>query len=407
VTQDLQKISRLNYPGIKYWLFCWFPFALLAGNVEISFGASSLTLPLTVPLLVTIIFIDFVLLRFRTSKRLLLFIILYLAFLILGLIAGIGDQSTSIERNLASLLPYICGLLVLLAFKDVDLPCMIPKVMVLSGAILSIIVIFRSIWVLVPVFSGGWEAAVNYKAALVLPLGPSNFLAVYLMFFSIFAWSENKAVWIIILAGVALTLSRFGIAFTLLAALFSSARKLPISFYCAGLFVANCVFLLFVFFGGEIFQYLISDGILPPSIVARLDLWFAGVNLITLNPLFPSGPGGFTSYLELISWPRAEWGVHNWVLSIWIEFGFFGLLLYVCIMGLLLILPSSMDSPDHRRVKLAVILLFLYAGVENVVEVSSFQLLFAFMIVLLFSKKKFGCHGNVLVQSSSGKVLNE
>ena len=389
MTQGLPEASRFDYSRIKNWLFCWFPFALLMGNFELWVGASSLTVPLVVPLLVTVLVIDIAALRFRWSVRLIPFILFYIIFLTLGFLAGLTDYSTSIQRNLASLLPCISGLFVLLAFKDVDLPSQVSKVMVFAGALLALMVIARSLWVLVPVISEGREAVMESKGALLLPLGPSNFLAVFLMFFSMFAWRENKLVWLLLLVGVVFTLSRFGIAFTLVAALsITISRRIPISFFQLGFLLVSAAFVLSLFGGGGVLQHLASESILPASIAARLDLWFAGASIVTLNPLFPSSPGGFTSYLEHISWPRFEWGVHNFVLSIWIEFGLIGLLLFLCIIIFVLRSRSSMEARDEKLVKLAVIFLFLYASVENVVEVTSFQLLFAYLVCLLNSKRR-------------------
>lgn len=382
-------VTRFDYSDVKNWLFRWFPVLLLAGNFKIWIGASSITLPVPVLLLAMIVVTDLVAFRTRWSAKVITFVLSYVVLIAIGLLLGRLDHAARIGRSLASLLPYFSGLLVLIAFKDATLPQNPAKEMVFAGVVLSLLVAACFAFVFVPTMLNGGQSIMDHKVELVLPLGPSNFLAVMLMFFSIYAWRDNKIAWMVVLLAAALTLSRFGVAFTLLAAVATACtRRIPILVLGVTVFSLSVVVVLALALNGSGMFAPVVNGVLPISIEARAELWALAANLIVVNPLSPASPGGFTSYLEWLSWPRAEWGTHNFVLSLWIEFGLLGLLLYLAILVLVLTTKTSMESRDERTVKLSVIFVYLYATVENVVEVASFQLLFAYLISLAIAQRR-------------------
>lgn len=381
-------LAGFNYAALKNWVFLVFPLLVVLGNVELWLGASSLTLPMALVVLLPIGLVE--VLRARQghcAAQLLPFLFMYLLLIGLGVLAAWADPMTSWRRNLVSLLPWVTAGLTLFCFKDVRLPADVSRVMRCAGACLALLVILKFAWVFLPIWWQVGRAAVfEQKGLMGLPLGQSNFLAVFLMFFSVFAWRSHKALWLLMLFAVTLTLSRFGLAFTLLAAacvVLLGYVRLSILVLLLGL--AGALLIVPVL----LFPVQLSSlfGFLPKSLEARFDLWTAAMAQIVAAPFWGGGPGGFTTYLELIGWPRLEWGAHNFVLAQWIEFGCLGLLVYLLILLRFLLVPSAMSTADERLVKLGGVLLLFYGLFENVVGQMAFELLFAYLLCLLSARR--------------------
>ncbi|QEY62227.1 O-antigen ligase family protein [Metapseudomonas lalkuanensis] len=366
-------------------LFLFFPYFLVLGNLKIWLGASSVTLPLALFVVLPVLVVE---VFRRSDTRSTLFLLVYGFLLFLGLVSSAYNPQTSWGRHVASLIPVGVGGVVLLCFKGVSYS---PKLSVSirnAGILLGGLVWCKFLYGILQVFlkGGGFY---ELKSHMSLPLGDSNFLAVYLVFFLAFT-VEKSRLWssLFIFSSVLLTMSRFGAVFSVLTFLFAygivrftvTALVLPLAVICFS------VFLLFIF-NMEGALALLKDGFFP-SLLARVELWDQGRNIVQSSPVLGDGPGGFTTYLEVVQWPRSEWGNHSWILSIWIEYGFTGLLLYLFLISLFFLQTPVENRLIGKRIKLGVAMTLIYGLFENVTGVSSYEALFAFSICVLLSLRR-------------------
>lgn len=376
---------RKSYVSLKNGVFLIFPLLVVLGNVELWLISSSLTVPWALVVILPIALIEMLTARKGyCATELLPFLFLYLLLFALGMLAALFGSATSVMRNLVSLLPLCIAWLTLFSFKDVNLPTDVPKLMRIAGGLLVLMVLLKSAWLLLPAWwNAGLGAVFAQKGDMGLALGKSNFLAVFLMFFSVFAWRAHKLLWLFMLLATCLTLSRFGVAFVLLAA---------VCVWLLDYFRLSVVLALLALAGGAVilpvwlFFAQIPESVhnfLPESLAARFELWSVALELLDVHPFWGAGPGGFTTNLELIAWPRYEWGTHNFILSQWIEFGILGLLVYGLIILHFLLLRSSLPVADEALFKLGGVLLLFYGLFENVVGLVAFEIMFAYLICLL------------------------
>lgn len=376
------------YSTLKNWVFLAFPLLVVLGNVELWLGGSSLTVPWVLILLLPIALVELATLpKGRCDAELLPVLFLYLLLFALGVLTALFSSVTSFARNAASLLPLLIALLALFCFKDVRLPDNIPRLMRVTGGILALMIIYKAAWLFVPAWwNSGVSGVFEQKGDMGLSLGKSNFLAVFMMFFSIFAWRSHKTLWLLMFLATCLTLSRFGVAFILLAAacvwLLNYCR---LSMVVAVLGFSSILLILPVWLFPVQMSEIFRNSFLPSSLAARFDLWAAALDLIGHNP-FWGGAGGFTTYLEFISWSKYEWGTHNFILSQWIEYGVLGLLIYLVVIARFLLARSFLPMADEALIKLGGILLLFYGLFENVVGLVSFEIMFAYLFCLLSAR---------------------
>lgn len=378
------------YTTLKNGVFLAFPLLVVLGNAELWLGSSSLTVPWALVFLLPIALVELAtLLRGHCEAELLPVLFLYLLLFALGVLSALFSSVTSFARNAVSLLPLFIALLTLFCFKDVRLPGNVPRLMRIAGGVLALMIVCKAAWLFVPAW---WDFGVRgifeQKSDMGLPLGKSNFLAVFMMFFSVFAWRSHKALWLLMLLATCLTLSRFGVAFILLAAvcvwLLNYCR---LSMVVAVLGLSSILLILPVWLFPVQMSEMFRNSFLPSSLAARFDLWAAALDLIGRNPFWGGGPGGFTTYLDFISWPKYEWGTHNFLLSQWIEFGVLGLLVYFVIIARFLLARSFLPLADEALIKLGGTLLLFYGLFENVVGLVAFEMMFAYLFCLLFARR--------------------
>lgn len=391
LAESMSSYRSSYYASLKNGVFFIFPLLVVLGNIEIWLGSSTLTLPLVFVFLLPIALIE--LLRFLYQGQCdtgpLPFVFLYILLLSFGVLAAVVDSASSIPRSVVSLLPVCVGLLTLFSFAGTSLPENVPKLMRVAGAGLSLLILYKALWLFLPVWwSSGIDGIFERKSELSLPLGHSNFLAVFLMFFSIFAWRYHKLLWLLMLIATGLTLSRFGIAFFLLAALCVWLLDfLRLSVVISLLCLLGVITVIPVWIFSTSIAGVLHNGSFPESLVARFDLWVAALELISDRPIWGGGPGGFTTYLELIVWPRDEWGTHNFILSQWIEFGALGLMIYFAIIARMLYVRSSLPRADEELVKLGSVMMLFYGLFENVVGLIAFEIIFAYLLCLLSARR--------------------
>ncbi|MPT21133.1 MAG: O-antigen ligase domain-containing protein [Pseudomonas sp.] len=378
------------YQKLKSILFLIFPVLVVLGNFELWLGASSLTLPWLLLIILPFVLLDMAMLwKSRCNSEWLPFMFLYGLLFVLGGLSALADSDTSLLRNLASLLPLMVALAVLYCFRDVSLSFNVTKIMCVAGACLVFMIFMKSILLYWPAIRLGQVHEVfGYKSEMGLPLGKSNFLAVFLAFFAVFAWRANKVLYVAVLLAACLTLSRFGVAFVLFAGLcaylLNYVRLSVIALVIVGFSILT---VLPVFFFPTQAVALARECSLPESLIARFELWRAALELLAGRFFWGAGPGGFTTYLELVGWPRYEWGTHNFVLAQWIEYGFLGLTVYFIILVRFFLLHAEQDSADYELVKLAGAILLFYALFENVVGLVAFEVMFAYLICLLSARR--------------------
>lgn len=380
-----QTMGGLSYDRLKSEAFAIFPVLVIFGSFDIWVGGGSLTLPWALFVLLPLVVIELGRGgRSRIAKSLLPFILLYLAMLASAILALGFKIETSIQRNLASLLPLAMALLVLVSFKDVNIRPCLKRVMLWSGGLLAALVFIKVVQFVVQNSDGWHQLAYPTKFDIRLPLGMSNYLAVYLVFFSVFAFRYSKLVWSLCLLATFATLSRFGTAFIILAMLTTwSLRFLRLEAVLGILFVLVMSVVLPVFIFPDSTIMLARDVGLSESILSRFELWGAALDSLKISPLWGGGPGGFTTYLELVNWHEGVWGTHNIVLSTWIDYGFPGLLAYILIVGCFFFQSSRLLREQEELTKLGLAMLLVYGLFENVGSTTTFEMLFAYLICLL------------------------
>lgn len=226
------------------------------------------------------------------------------------------------------------------------------------------------------------------KGEIATPLGGSNLLAVFIVFFVPFAWVHARWIWAGLLVALLATLSKFGLFFFMLATAITVLSRRVNLYFLLGIVGLGMllVWLLLMCLPAEYLQQI--EGVPGlASLVARINLWQLGWELLEANFLYGWGPGGFTSYQELMLWTRAEWGVHNFILARWIEFGLLGLVFYIVMILLSFHWVSSLLPAEDRLLKVSLFVTLLYALFENVIGVAAFEMLFAYGLCLLAARR--------------------
>ncbi|AYF87486.1 O-antigen ligase domain-containing protein [Pseudomonas sp. DY-1] len=392
VAQD-QKAKILSRES----LFVFFPYILVLGNIQIWFGTSSLTVPFALIAVLPLMMLSF--LRGGDSRSI-LFLLIYGFLFFLGLLSSAYNPQSSWGRHLASLIPVFTGGAVLLCFKDVAYNRKLEASIRNAGLLLGFLVWCKFFYGALYVYmtDGGFY---ELKSHLSLPLGNSNFLAVYLLFFLAFTVGKGQ-VWssLFILLAVFMTMSRFGTMFSIFTILLAcaagrftvSAVLWPLALVCFS------VFLLIMLNIGEALA-LLREGYFP-SLLARAELWEQGKNLVQVSPVLGAGPGGFTTHLDSIAWPRQEWGSHNWILSVWVEYGVTGFLLYLFMISMFFLQAPVKERVLGKRIKLGIAITLLFGLFENVVGISSYEALFAFSICVLLSLQRLDLKPGVVNRDS-------
>ncbi len=382
--------SNFTYRVLKGFFFLLFPLLVVLGNFEVWLGGSSITLPFLLVLLLPVALCEmFRLRRGFLNREWIPFFFLYVLLFSCGILSALFDDFTRAQRNAAALLPLVLAVMVLFCFRDISLGFNVVRVMCVAGGGLATLVLIKSIMLYMPALQGSGLADIyRLKAEMGLPLGKSNFLAVMLAFFSVFAWRFNKFLWFYMFLAVCLTLSKFGVFFVLLAGLCTWLLSFfRLSVVLALLAGGAALFVLPVLIFPADIITLANSYSLPTSLIARFELWSAALDLLKLNFFLGGSPGGFTTYLELVGWPRHEWGTHNFLLAQWIEYGFLGVCVYLAMIVRFFLVRSCNACADDELIKLSGAILLFYALFENVVGLVAFEVMFAYLLCLLSARR--------------------
>jgi O-antigen ligase len=381
---------NFTYGQFKGLLLLLFPLLVILGNAEIWLGGSSITLPVLLVLLLPVTLVEiFRARRGFLNREWIPFFFLYVLLFSCGVLSALFDDVTRAQRNAAALLPLVMAITVLFCFRDISLDFNVVRVMCVAGGSLATLVLIKSVVLFIPALQGGDLAEVyRLKSEMGLPLGKSNFLAVLLVFFSVFAWRVSKLLWLFILFATCLTLSKFGIFFVLIAGCCTYMLSLFRLSVVLAVLGGGAAFLVLpaLLFPSEIIT-LANNYSLPASLVARFELWSAALDLLKLNFFWGGSPGGFTTYLELVGWPRHEWGTHNFILAQWIEYGFLGVCVYLAMIVRFFLVRSCNACADDELIKLSGAILLFYALFENVVGLVAFEMMFAYLLCLLSARR--------------------
>lgn len=374
----------------KRGLFYIFPLLVVFGNMELWLAGSSITLPVALLPVAILCVCDLCSpRRLYFSWRALLFFSLSCAILLAGLISSLAVDWVSLKRNLVSLLPIIGMLAVQYAFRDVSVPLSVRRPLLMAALVLSLSIIACSLWKLLPILLvAGWAEMMASKGEIATALGGSNLLAVFIVFFVPFAWVHARWIWAGLLVALLVTLSKFGLFFFMLATVITVLSRRDSFYYLLGLVGLGMllVWLLLMCLPVEYLQHMDAVPGLG-SLVARINLWRLGWELLDANFLYGWGPGGFTSYQELMLWTRAEWGVHNFILARWIEFGLLGLVIYIVMILFAFHWVSQLLPAEDRLLKVSLFVTLLYALFENVIGVAAFEMLFAYGLCLMAARR--------------------
>jgi O-antigen ligase len=369
-----------------------FPLLIVLGNVTLWIGDSSLTVPIAAILAIFFSLLTLYTLfanrEFSVQSTTAAFALLVASAASSGIIAQLDGTEVTLQRFGASMIPYVLGLFVMVAFLDMPKPFSIRRSLELAAFVLIALIFFSAANQLLSLALSGRSLALYNKSNIDIPLGGSNFLAMFLVFFSVVGWRWNKLLWIFLLVALILTISRFGFIFfaaaTIMTELHMRGHRRFV--YTA---TASCAFVLLgvaLLAGNGVLDAMESVRSLQ-SFAARIELWMMAREIIANSPLFGAGPGGFTAALEGANWKRSEWGAHNLALTVWVEAGFFGVLM-LCMAVFAFFRGEVVEvSEESDLLKLAVAWVLCFAMVENAIEVSSMTLLLCYMLAL--SKMRF------------------
>lgn len=374
----------------KRCLFYIFPLLVVLGNLELWLVGSSITLPVALLPVAILCACDLCSpRRLYFSWRALLLFSLSCAILLAGLICSLAVEWVSLKRNLVSLLPIGGMLAVQYVFRDILAPITVRRPLLIAAMMLSLSIIACSLWKLLPIlFEAGWVEMMASKGEIATALGGSNLLAVFIVFFVPFAWVHARWIWGGLLVALLVTLSKFGLFFFMLATVITVLSR-RVNFYFLLSIVGVGMLLAWLLLMCLPVEYLQRMEFVPGlgSLVARINLWRLGWDLLSTNLLYGWGPGGFTSYQELMLWTRAEWGVHNFILARWIEFGLLGLIFYILMILFSFRWTSPLLPAEDRLLKVSIFVTLLYALFENVIGVAAFEMLFAYGLCLLAARR--------------------
>jgi len=247
-----------------------------------------------------------------------------------------------------------------------------------------------ALWVTVLVWRAFTSSLPFYEAKLLIetPLGRSNYLGAFLLFFLAFTW--NKPLPLKGLALVALsTLSLYSrgcllVTFVFLLAVgwsrLLAAKKVALGL---GLIIGAILYLsvLHSISGNFSNEGAATYGFDPvASTNNRIALWETSIDLLKDSPFMGIGPNGFRSIVEQENLEDV-WGPHNAILLLWLNYGVVGFFFY-CVY-IFFILRATYKAqylqhvPDRRFELLCTLLMF--SMFEPLVGSGSFEALLAIL----------------------------
>lgn len=262
------------------------------------------------------------------------------AVLVAGAVSATASDWVDARRAAAASVPVAVALLGYLALAGVDdLRATVHSAVAFAGTLLSAWVIVLSAGGLLDGLS--WF---DWKLVIETPLGRSNFLAAFLLFYVANAWGRSG--WQLALGTVAIvaTLSRGGllafVLFLLLQRLAAVPRRGDLA--AAAVIAAGLVAVAIASMPGGTARVperpafersgpasAVEALVSPASTGNRVLLWQAAHAMIAESPWLGAGPNGFRTRVERDRTLEDVWGPHNAVMLLWLNYGIAGLAAYL------------------------------------------------------------------------------
>jgi O-antigen ligase len=307
-------------------------------------------------------------------------------------VATAASEWVGPRRGAAATVPVAVAMLGVVALAGVDdLARVVRSAVAWGGALLSA-------WVLALAAVGLADALSwpDWKQAIETPLGRSNFLAAFLLFFVATVWGRSRGLVALGVLAMVCTLSRGGLIALVLFLLLQRLARVPgraeraaVAVIVAGLLAVAAASWprgearapLRPEFDGSLPAAAVHALASPASVANRVRLWQAAHTMIADSPWLGAGPNGFRSRVELDRTLEDVWGPHNAVMLLWLNYGLAGLAAYLAW------LLAVLRAVDRARARAggaqacawppALHALLAFALIEPLVGSASFELLLA------------------------------
>lgn len=378
----VQKLSVKDY-------ILLLPFFLVfIGDFQIGVGTSSITVPMSMAIILPIFLGYLVAGKLKFSRvPLLLFGVLFC-----GLLGFLFTPAASFLRTIAGSLPVLFSMLTVMIYEQYQLPCERAIKYILVGsftlaiAVIILFLISRSI-------AGGYY---DQKLLIETPLGRSNYLAAFLLFAFALSLPVSTSASIVILVAIFCTLSRGGVLALILffaTSLLLRVRRLWFYGCCIGLLLIS-VMLIFYSVPEDIIEYILQFLNLQDvdvnldSVYSRLDLWSFGFDIFSENPVFGIGPNTFRTFIEMDGSIEDVWGVHNSLLLVLLNYGFFGLICYFAYIVIIYkqVLIAERKNSNMFYLRCVFLVLMFFGFYEPLVGSAAFEMLLVLTYILAKSQ---------------------
>ena len=368
--------ANLRAIGLEQGLAWATVFLLFVGEIRIPVGGSQLYFPVSLAPAGALC-----LLRLGTRSLLVPFGAIALAIVLLaGSISAAASEYVGLRRSLAAAFPVGAALLAACALAGVpDLSKVLRSAVLWGGTLLAL-------WIALLSFKAVTSGLPFYEAKLLIetPLGRSNYLTAFLLFYVGIAWRRAPALATIGALAILAAISRGGMLVLLVFVLLTWANRRGLAGIAASVLIAvsigGAAVLAFADLGVEAAAGDLVSGLASPASAGnRVVLWQASRSLLAESPVLGVGPNGFRSMIE--GRPELEdvWGPHNAVLTLWLNYGLAGLCAYCVYLGCLLrALGGARRTPrDADQAFVAVLALLFFSLFEPLIGSASFEVLLA------------------------------
>jgi len=370
--------ANLRAIGLEQALAWATVFLIFVGEIRIPVGGSQLYFPVALGPAGLLC-----LLRLGTRSLLVPFGAIALAVVLLaGSLSAAASEYVGFRRSVAASFPVGAALVAACALAGVpDLSRIVRSAVLWGGSLLAL-------WIALLSFQAVTSGLPFYEAKLLIetPLGRSNYLTAFLLFYAATAWRRAPALAAIGALAILAAISRGGLLVLLVFLLLAWLHRRGLAGIAASALLAVSIGGVAVLAladlgveasagGGDLVSGLAS----PASAGNRVVLWQAARSLLEDSPVLGVGPNGFRSMIE--SRPELEdvWGPHNAVLTLWLNYGLAGFTAYCVYLGCLLraLSDARRARGESDQVFVAVLALLFFSLFEPLIGSASFEVLLA------------------------------
>lgn len=358
-------------------------FLLFIGDFQLPVGDSIVTIPMGMALVFPAFFWYLITGKLVFSRASLLLV----GVLFCGLLGFLFTPSASFFRSVAGALPIVFAALTIVVYERYPVSQeKAVRYMLVGGIVLAVAVIILFVFSLG--VSGDYY---DQKLIIETPLGRSNYLAAFLLFLCALSAPRNIFISIIFLVAIFCTLSRGGVlALMIFFLVIPFLRREKVWILGGGVVLA---WLLIAYLAPEgVIGYVsgifnLQDTELD-SVFNRFELWSFGFDIFSEHPVFGIGPNTFRTFVELAGDVENVWGVHNSVLLIILNYGFFGLIFYSAYLVIIyknILLAEEVDG-RFFYLRAVFLVLLVFGFYEPLVGSAAFEVLLALVFVLARSQ---------------------